>query len=304
MEYSYPLLVSSNPNNGAVNVNELGSRFDLYFDTPYQVPKNAKRCFLNVEAASVWWNVPNISNILNNDQFSLTYFDGFISTPFNITIPKGLYDLNDLNEAINRELVNDGAPNNLITLIGDNSTQKTVIQFNPVAPATISIDFTISNSIRTILGFNSQVIPASSGPISFTSDNVAQLNSIDYFLIHSNLVGKGLRIGNNFSQVICQVLLDVPPGSQQTYEPPHPLYIDCNELIGRTVSSINVYLTDNNNNLVDTNGEYFSCRFSVHYVIEHEENKMIELLGQLLDEMKILNRIARNNINDNYKKIL
>ena len=226
----------------------------------------------------MWNTSPNIITG-SNDAFRITHFDGTLTVQYDIQIPQGLYDLTGLNSAIDRELVNDSAPSNLITLLGDNPTQKTVIQINVTSP---------------VLGFDSKVIGPVSGVVSYYSDNVAQFNNIEYFIIHSNIVGKGLRIGNNYSQAIAQINIDQAPGNQIIYSPYHTLFIPCNEIIGRVISGANFYLTDNNNNKVNTNGEIFSIRFALHYVISEEENKMINKMNSLVNLMdKLINYLPK-----------
>lgn len=269
LEYRIPMLVSSDPNNGAKNISSDGSRFDLFFERPIIIPKNAKNCYIVNQESTIWWTVPNIVTDVN-DTFQLTYFDGFLIFPFTVVLPQGLYSLADLDDAINRDLVNQGAPPNLITITGDNATQKSIIQINVLAPATISIDFTIAQSIRDILGFDSQVIPAQSGIISIFSENVANFNTIDYFLIHTDLVSRGLRINDSYSSTIAQVLIDVQPGSQIVSKPFNPPPIPANELIGSRHSKATFWLTDQADNEVNTNGEIWSSRFVIYYTIPED----------------------------------
>lgn len=264
IKHELSFLVSSNPLNGATNVSNDGSSFSLSFDRPVIIPRQARNISISGYEATVWWVVPNIIEG-ENDAFSLTYFDGVLSVVYNITIPEGLYDVAQLDNAINRELVNAGAPNNLITILGDNSTQKTIIQINPLTPETVSIDFTIANSIRDILGFNSQVIPAQSGLVSIFSDNPANFNTINYFLIHTDLVGRGLRIGDDYNNSIIRVPIDVPPGSQINFLPDNPIPIPAPELRGRVVNEAQFWLTDDSNRRVNTLDEFFSMTFVISY---------------------------------------
>lgn len=264
IKHEFSLLVSSNPLNGATNITLDGSSFQNNFDRPIIIPRQARNISIKGYEATVWWVIPNIIEN-ENDAFRLTYFDGIISVQYDIQIPSGLYDVAQLDNAINRELVNAGAPNNLITILGDNSTQKTIIQINPLTPETVSIDFTIANSVRTILGFDSQVIPAQSGLVSIFSDNPANFNTINFFLIHSDLVGRGLRIGNDYNNTIIRVPIDVPPGSQINFLPDNPVPIPANEIRGRVVNEAQFWLTDDSNRRVNTLGEYFSLTLVISY---------------------------------------
>ena len=263
INYNLTYIFSSDERNGALNVSNNGSEFSVIFDRPLIIPKNAMNIQMYVYEASVWYNTPNITEL--NNKFKLTYFDGTISADYEITIPTGLYSMDDLNNVINRLLVNAGAPDSLITIIFDNSTQKSVIQINVTSPETISIDFTINNNIASLLGFNEAVIAATSGPISIYGDNVANLNTTNYYLIHSSLAENGIRINNKLNQTICKVPITVSPGQLIEFEAGNLIPISCQNLKNRSVNSCRFWLTNDADIKVDTLGEYWSVTLVISY---------------------------------------
>jgi hypothetical protein len=184
-----------------------------------------------------------------------------------VTIPQGLYDLSGLNQAILRELENQNAkidPDPLVTLTPDEPTQKVEIRFNY---NNVSVDFTQPDTPRDILGFNSQTLgPYPGAPINVLADFTAQFNQVNYFLIHSDLTNKGIRFNNSYNQAISQVLIDVPPGSQIVSKPFNPARVNVDELAGAKRSLIRMWLTDDQNKRVETNGEYWSARIVIHYL--------------------------------------
>ena len=62
------LLVSSDPAQGASNVSQDGSSFEIQLDDPIVIPRDALNVTVSVEEASVWWVVPNIISD-ENDTF-------------------------------------------------------------------------------------------------------------------------------------------------------------------------------------------------------------------------------------------
>src|SRR5690606_30518446 len=94
-----------------------------------------------------------------------------------------------LNAYLSSQFLNLGLPANLITISGDAATQRSIITFLTSGD---SIDFTIVNGVREVLGFNSAVITAPSANYSFFSDNVAAFNRINSFLLASNIVAQGI----------------------------------------------------------------------------------------------------------------
>lgn len=259
------MIVSSDPQNGASNRSADGSYFEVQLQDGLKVPKDALNVNISVEEATIWWSVPNIITG-ENDKVYITGPDTLnVVQNYVLTIPQGLYDLAGINEAIARELEAGGAkidPEPLITLSPDEATQKVQLRFNY---ATVSIDFTQNDTPRDILGFDAQVYtPVPDNPL--LAPNVAAFNTVNYFLIHSDLTNKGIRFNNNYNQTIGQVLIDVAPGSQIVSKPFNPARINAPELAGATRTNLRFWLTDDEDRRVDTNSEYWTARIVIHYL--------------------------------------
>lgn len=201
----------------------------------------------------------------NNGEFSRVRNGGTYN--YTITIPQGLYDLNGINQAILRGLENAGAkidPNPLFSLSADEPTSKVEIRINY---NNVIVDFTPADTPRIILGFDSAVYgPYLTAPISILAPNVAAFNQVNYFLIHSDLTNKGIRFNNDYNQTIAQVLIDVAPGSQIVSRPFNPARISVPELVGAKRNNIRFWLTDDDDNRVFTNNEYWSARIVIRYL--------------------------------------
>ena len=354
------MIVSSSPNNGAVNTSADGSYFEIQLQDALAIPAEALNATLSVEEASVWFTTPNIisgkndkiyitgpsaSPLITNrttlgypiastysmtgisaDQSTLSISNlaagmplgdfilgdkfrpdsgisngieytiisiitdtvntkeyivsGFlennipsntgmfsrlrynIANNYILTIPQGLYDLNGINQAISRELENAGA-NSLISLTPDEPTNRVEIRFNY---NTVVVNFTYPDTPREILGFNNAIYgPYATVPLNVIAPNIAQFNQVNYYLIHSDLTNKGIRFNNAYNQTIAQVLIDVAPGSQIISKPFNPARINVNELIGAKRNNIRMWLTDDSDNRVNTNDEYWSARLVIRY---------------------------------------
>lgn len=359
------LIVSSDPDNGAVNRSQDGSYFEIQLQDGLSLPAEALNPTLCVEEATVWWTVPNIITGINDKMYitgpaaepeitnrtvlgfppASTYAmtvlspeasnlelrniaggmpigvfvvgdvfrpdsgvsNGFLyeiigivedtansktynvsgllegniapntgefsrvrgggTNNYDITIPQGLYDLNGINQAILRELENAGAkidPNPLFSLSPDEPTSKVEIRINY---SDVSINFAASNTPRIILGFDSAVYgPYPTAPISILAPNVAAFNQVNYFLIHSDLTNKGIRFNNNYNQTVAQVLIDVAPGSQIVSRPFNPARIAVPELVNAKRNNIRMWLTDDKDNRIYTNNEYWTARIVIRYL--------------------------------------
>lgn len=239
-----------------------GSTFQVNLDYTLMIPEHAKQCWITVPTATIWWTVFNITadnNILRVD-------DGLGGGLQALTISPGLYDLNKLSSEIGRQLA--GAPTpinqNAFVLVPNQASQKVVIQANQ---AGLTIDFTGANTFRDILGFGAVVIGPTAGVEFFQAPNVAQFNQLDYFLIHCDLVSRGIRVNDSYNQTIARVRIDVPPGDQIHYEPQYIKFLEANHLISQEVSNIRLWLTDEAQNLINTQGESWSVEVIVNYIL-------------------------------------
>jgi len=196
---------------GGRNVSPDGSTFYIDFGQQgLKIPSTARNVSLTAEAATIWFVTPNIITDENDLLFITGPGSNDVLTSYIIEIPQGLYDLNGLENAIQRELANQGAktsPDALISLLPDDATQRVQLNLNYL---TVSVDFSQGQTPRTILGFDNIVL--TSPPISWVANDIARFNQVNYFLIHSDLVPEGVRINGSFEQTIMQVLITISHG--------------------------------------------------------------------------------------------
>jgi len=126
------IIVSSDPTQGASNVSNDGSSFDVIMSEPLSLPKNAINAYLAVEESTVWWVMPNFVN--NKMYFHLpTEANSTIYNDYVVNISTGLYDLSAFNNVLQIQLVNLGAKSTssrAVNITGDLSTQLMQIAFN------------------------------------------------------------------------------------------------------------------------------------------------------------------------------
>ena len=272
IEFQIPLLASSDPLNGALNITENGSRFTIVFTRPIIVPKNAEYCWLTVESGTIVFNTPNIYEGVNNrmDVIFNNSIDPILI--FNIEIPTGLYDVDHLNSTIQQQLNNQGADSDGITLIPDTATQRLSIKFREF----YQVDLTVENNLAEILGFDERLVPTLPASIENqyeVGDTTARFNTILYYLMHSDLAsGYGIRINSNFDNVIIQVPITIgtSTGSQITYEPRNLQKLPAPTLIGRVIREASFWVTDDKNNPIDTLNEVWSLRMNIHYYMKEK----------------------------------
>ena len=76
--------------------------------------------------------------------------------------------------------------------------------------------------------------------------------------MNTDLISNGIPVNNTSIGTIANVLIDVKPGSQINYTPVISTKADASELIGKSKNYLSFRLTDQNRNIVNTNGEYYS----------------------------------------------
>lgn len=269
IDYQIPFILDSG-NATASEKTDDGSQFTVNLETPMVIPHNAAYCYVTVYDATVWNTVYNIEEGVN-DTFYVDYDDGVPVSETLIILP-GLYDVDHLNSALNRELTNNAnLPSDLFIIVPDTASSRSVIQFN--YPLT-QIDFTQTDTLRLMLGFDSRLVPlvVTTGVQYEISDNIAQFNNLEYFTIGSDLVHKGIRINDKYNQTLVRVPVLASPGSQVNYQAQNPPRIPANELIGAKKKTFTVWLTNDRLERVNTSGESFSISLSVHYVVKDTDS--------------------------------
>ena len=245
------IFFSSDTTVGARNVSPDGSTFTVYLNTPIGIPKAAVDASISIQQASIWNTSYNISADFNNNNFTFT--SGAVT--HSLTIPAGLYSLGGLSSFLSTQFVNLGLVSNLISLSGDDSTQRTLLTF---LNAGDSVNFTVANSVRLVLGFNSRVVVSPSGGYSEYSDNTASFNRVNSYLIRSNIVSQGIPINTIGAGIIASVPITVAPGSEIVYAPTNPIIIDASELIGQSKNVVTFSLLDQSLRPTPTAGELWS----------------------------------------------
>jgi hypothetical protein len=250
------IFASSSTTGGAYGISSDGSSFSIRLDNPLKL--KGKRCNVSVKESTIWYNTPNITNGTN----SKIYFN-WSSTDYVVNVATGLYDFTNLKNSIAVALGNLGVATDLFVLVSDTATQKTGFTFSD----TVVIDFTQSDTMRGILGWDSGTVNGSSGQTLY-ADNVAAFNVLNNYQIHSDIVSDGLAINGKYSSVIA--IVNIPKGtnvgSQIVAAPFNPTKVDSENLIYSTKSTIKFWLTDQDGTNIQTLGETWSVLVGIEWM--------------------------------------
>ena len=91
---------------------------------------------------------------------------------------------------------------------------------SPSVGNTITVYFRQSNApatISLILGFIGVYTGATD--VVITGENIPKFNSLNYYLIQSNIVSNGIRINSKYQSIIAKIKITCEPNQQNIYDP-------------------------------------------------------------------------------------
>lgn len=290
IETEQTLFFSSNENLGAQNKDLNGSRFQVRLDRPVSIPPSAVDVSIECSSANIWYTSPNIAEEYGNNKLHLRFYQdpGFsISADVVLTIPDGLYGGDTLNAVVQRLISNTVIPYLIqpdpqeyfspssIRIYESPAEQKLVIELSKFLG--INTDPLAENNVAYTLGFTTDVFGQFTGRgQKFVADEIAKLNRINSYLLHSDIVQDGISINSSYDSILTEIQLDVGPGELITFRPYHPYKISGRHLKHGPRDLITFYLTDEQNRPIDTFGEDFSFTIVIKYKLR-EHSAMLNI---------------------------
>jgi len=198
---------------------------------------------------SVYNNIQNTTAVNNVFKYSI---DGG-TTWKTITRSPGSYEIDSINSEINR----------LMTVNGDTGT---TISANPITlgsvvnitPALTGVDFTISNSLASLLGFGSVEM----GTGYNISPNPVDIITINQILVNCDIIGN-LYLNNSPFPAIYSFPINVSTGERFTEQPNNIVYFPVVKFL---VDSIKLWVSDQDGNLINLGDQNLVCRLHFKYV--------------------------------------
>ena len=236
--YKYETSIQINSSSSIINVN-FSNPLKLNPELSYKVGVTAFAVF----------NLPRIINSSNN---LLRYSKDAGVTWKTIAISPGAYQYSDLNPEIQTKLTANGDWVADAIVIGVDLTSG---KFTIKLATNYQIDFTIANSLRSILGFNSRIISTAGINLGDTIGSIeGGINTIN---IATDITDGGFiadKNGNLTKKGIIYSLpfLSVPIGAKIVDVPACPIYYTLNQNI---LTSMNFSIVDENGKIIDFGGQ-------------------------------------------------
>ena len=237
-----------------ITQNQTSSRIITRYNPVIELDKN-KNYEMALYDMDVYYSFPNIDATNNNFRYSPD--DGL--SWVNIYIPEGCYEVVDINNYIQRTMKENGHYDTAnekycVDLYPNRNTLKSVLN----VASNYKLDFSIENSIRSVLGFEKQIY----GSGRNESENIVNITSISSLRITSDIIGASYSNGSQ-ENIIYSFFPNVGPGYKIIEKPTNLIYLP---ITLKTISSMETKLTDQNGKLINLRGEELTLRFHVRQI--------------------------------------
>ena len=118
------------------------------------------------------------------------------------------------------------------------------------------MDFDVENSVQSMLGFEKRKYE---GGKRYESENKVNILNVDPILLHCDVI-KSSRVNSVLKAIIYNFFPNVSPGEKIISEPQHLIYVP---LTMNVISSMTVWVTDQDQNLLDLRGQQLRLTFHI-----------------------------------------
>lgn len=188
-------------------------------------------------------SIPNIHS--GNNILSYSY-EGI---GVEVQIPTGSYELDEIAEYFDNYFKMKKIP---FKIQGNKNTQKVDI----LCDKKLIIDFSVNNCIGSVLGFKPKILQNSEYFISDTTVNITTLTAIQ---IKCDLTAGSFHNGKS-THTLHEFSPDVEAGYKISENPRNIIYLPISK---RRINTVNIWVADQDNKLLDLRGETITCRIHI-----------------------------------------
>jgi hypothetical protein len=228
-----------------IALNEKSTRIRTEFRPVIELDCN-KKYEMALVSLDTYNSIPNIDETNNNFKYSPD--NG--TTWFNVDIPEGCYEIEDINNQI-QKIMKDNKHGAAVSVTANNNTLRTVL----IIDENYKVDFTCAKSIRSVLGFNEQMYSEGYNE----SENITNIMSVNSLIVTNDIVSGSYSNGET-KNIIYWFTVNVGPGFKINETPTNLIYLP---IMLSTLSSMETKLTDQHGKLANLRGEELSIRFHV-----------------------------------------
>ena len=222
------------------------------FSPPLSFPsdRNFEMACCSVET---FYSFPNIDSQNNSMKVSLD--DG--KKWFVIKIPTGSYEIRAINYTVKKLIERKGKRKKSMSNSLCLSPNRNTLRCEMTLDKNVQVDFRgRDGTLRSVLGFAEKLYK---GPETFESEQIVNILRINSIFVHCDVITQALRNGVS-SPVIYNFFPNVSPGYKIISIPRNLIYLP---LSLNVISELKVWLTDQNDNLIDLRGEELTITFHI-----------------------------------------
>ena len=234
-EHDFSILLTSNTNDFTTNIYP-----------PFQFNNNWSVGMMNF---SVYNNIQNINATNNLFRYSI---NGGVTWKL-ITLTPGSYEIDTINSEINRLMTLNGDSG--ITISANTITLGSIID---ITPAAMQVDFTIANSLASVLGFNAVILTVGHN----TSPNPVDIITINQILVNCDIINNSYLNSSPYPSIY-SFPINVNTGERFTEQPNNIVYFPVNR---SSVNSIRLWVTDQDGNAISLGGQNVVCRLHFKFL--------------------------------------
>ena len=229
------------------------SRLYTRYNPPLEFLSSNTGYELALYRLETYYSFPNIDSSNNSIRISIDSGKSWLD----LKIPTGVYDIDAINEALQRLLLknsNDGRVKEpYIVLSGNKNTLKCELE---ITKKSTIVDFSAENSIRSLLGFKEKKYK---GGETYESEKIVNILRVNSILVHCDVINP-TRVNGIFAPVIYNFFPNVSPGEKIVSQPKHLIYVP---LTMSVIPSMTAWVTDQNHNLLDLRGQQLTLTFHI-----------------------------------------
>ena len=225
------------------------------FTTPFPHPiildpnEKYEAAFVSLE---MYNSIPNITD--KNNRFDYSTDDG--STWKTITLEKDAYELAQINKEIQRQMIinNDyDAESNTFYIDISHSRLSVIVE---ITNSHYKVNFNVENSIGTTLGFGKEILSFGYNK----SSRIVDIMNVNSILVNVDLIHDSYVNGVN-GYAIHSFFPTVGPGYKIRERPqPELIFYPMNS---HYINNVRVWLTDQDNKIIDLQGERVSVKIVI-----------------------------------------
>ena len=217
--------------------------------TLFLSPLKGRGYELALVGLSTYYSFPNIDK--TNNKIIIESTDGKIADVHTIRLPKGCYELTEINDRIT-------------TLMSwEKGKARVEVKQDPVTLRSLlyikekrwEVKFTGKDNLGKVLGFTKELyqyqMDEKGQAVPHTSENIVNILSVNSMLIHCDVI-TGSMVDGMMQPVIFHCSPNVAPGNKIVSDPVNPIYLPVSKDI---IHELNIWVTDQDNNLLDLQEE-------------------------------------------------